>query len=86
MSLFRGKGKPEPVVCIHIQLEKTIAERNRLLPQWEKIVYSANNVLAEAIHPQLSVTIIQYKKEKHYWNMRFSASCIQGNLLNHCNN
>ena len=52
------KGKKS----IYEQLEETIAERNRILPEWEKLFIEENVVMNKDIHVQLKETITEFKR------------------------
>ena len=58
-----NKGKKQNEILT--QINATIAERNRILPKWEKL-FSEN---PEDIHQQLKKTIKEFKKsmERHNW-------------------
>jgi len=51
---------------IHEQIEETIAERKRILPEWEKL-FLAKGLAKKDIHMQLKETISEFKKsmKKH---------------------
>ena len=47
---------------IHEQIEETIAERKRILPEWGKL-FLAKGLVKKDIHMQLKETISEFKKE-----------------------
>ena len=50
---------------IYTQLAETIAERQKLIPEWEKIFETRPKpVIEKDIHSQLAETIAQYKQMK----------------------
>jgi len=47
---------------IHEQIAETIAERNRILPEWEKLFADEQEPAGKDIHLQLRETISAFKK------------------------
>lgn len=47
---------------IHEQIAETIAERKRILPEWERIFLTENKPEEKDIHLQLKETISAFKK------------------------
>ena len=64
------KKAPHLKKDIYAQLEETIAERKKLLQQWEKIFMPKPESLRKDIHTQLAETIAEYKKMKQQLNNR----------------
>jgi gas vesicle protein len=52
---------PETKKDVHAQLEETIAERKKILPQWEKLFLEENLETKKDIHAQLKETISEFK-------------------------
>ena len=46
---------------IHQQIEETLAERRKILPQWERIFLQENPDTQKDIHAQLKETIAAFK-------------------------
>ena len=46
---------------IHQQIEETLAERKKILPQWEKIFLNEGTAAENDIHAQLKETIAAFK-------------------------
>ena len=65
----RSKRKPKKT-DIYADLEKTIAERKKLLEQWEKIFTSSQAVIKKDIHVQLAETIAEFRKAKQVLDKR----------------
>ena len=57
---------------IHAQLEETIAERKRIIQQWEKSFVSKPAGIKKDIHAQLAETIAEHKKIMEQWTGLFS--------------
>jgi len=47
---------------IHAQLQETIAERKRILPEWEKLFFEENRNVKNDIHLQLKETIAEFRQ------------------------
>ena len=62
MLLARLFKSPEVKKDIYAQLEETIAERKRILPQWEKLFLEEDAEAEKNIHLQLKETIAEYKQ------------------------
>lgn len=64
---------------IHAQLEETIAERKKILQQWEEVFRSMHPVIGNIndmekdIHAQLEETIAQYSRMRKGWEKFLSA-------------
>lgn len=61
-----GKDQEAAGKTIHVLLEETIAERRKLLIQWEQTCMNTDT--SPDIHSRLAKTIAQYKIEKQYWS------------------
>lgn len=46
---------------IHEEIEETITERNRILPEWEKLFLEEDVTMKKDIHLQLKETISEFK-------------------------
>ena len=55
------EGSKDKSKNIHSQIEETIAERNRILPEWKEL-FDAKPGDAKSIHVQLKETIAEFKK------------------------
>jgi hypothetical protein len=63
MKLADWFTRPQKVKkSIHEQIAETIAERKRILPEWEKIFSPDKGEAEKDIHHQLRETIAAYKK------------------------
>ena len=58
---------------IYTQLKETIAEREKLLQQWERIFMPKPERVQKDIHTQLAETIAEYKKMKEQLNNRVNG-------------
>ena len=47
---------------IYEEIEETIAERKRILPEWEKLFREEDVAMTKDIHLQLKETISEFKK------------------------
>jgi len=54
-------GSSAPKKNIHQEIEETIAERKRILPEWEKIFLNEDTGAKKDIHTQLKETIAAFK-------------------------
>ena len=57
---------------IHAQLAETIAERRRILPEWERLFLSEPSGIKQDIHAQLAETIAEHRRIMKQWNRLFS--------------
>lgn len=64
----------KPKKDIHMQLEETIAERKRILADWERLFLSDRPagkndipVVEKDIHAELAETIAEYKRIRKQW-------------------
>jgi len=64
------KKAPQVKKDIYTQLEETIAERKKLLEQWDGIFMPKPEPLQKDIHAQLAETIAGYKKMKQQLDSR----------------
>ena len=65
---------------IYTELEKTIAERKKLLEQWEKIFTTGKVVIQKDIHVQLAETIAEFKRAKQVLDKRLFGEKPTGSL------
>ena len=57
--------KPEKTKkSIHEQISETIAERKRILPEWEKLFLEEDRKGTKDIHLQLKETISEFKRAR----------------------
>ena len=70
-TLLAARTRPKRIkMDIYAELEKTIAERKKLVEQWEKIFSTGKPVIQKDIHVQLAETIAEFKKTKQLWDRR----------------
>ena len=62
---------------IHLLLEKTIEQRNKILPLWEEI-FILNKPVKQDVHAQLKITIAELSRTKEQLKYFFENN--QGNL------
>lgn len=67
-------GWSKPKKDIHTQLQETIAERKKILAEWERVFLSGQPVNSpkvavreKDIHAQLAETIAEYKRIRKQW-------------------
>jgi len=53
---------PEIKKDIYAQIEETIAERKRILPEWEKLCLEESKNAKKDIHVQLKETIAEFRQ------------------------
>ena len=58
---------------IHEEIAETIAERNRILPEWEKLFVDGGESGKKDIHVQLKETISAFKKNMEQHKSFFMA-------------
>ena len=64
---------PEIKKDIHAQLEETIAERKRILPEWEKLFLEEHPNAKKDIHLQLKETIAEFRQSMSQHEGFFSS-------------
>jgi hypothetical protein len=64
---------PEIKKDIYAQIEETIAERRRILPEWEKLFLEENHDAKNDIHIQLKETIAEFRQSMRQHEDFFSA-------------
>ena len=57
---------------IHTQLEETIAERKKLVEQWEILLLEKSPGVKQDIHVQLNETIARLKRERQVFRKSLS--------------
>ena len=65
---------------IYAELEKTIAEREKLIEQWEKIFSIGKVIIQKDIHVQLAETIAEFKRTKQLLDKRLFGDKPVGTL------
>lgn len=75
----RSKRK-QKTMNIYAELEKIIAERKKLLKQWERIFLMGIPETQKDIHVQLAETIAEYKKMKQQLDRRLFGDKPAGSL------
>ena len=62
LKLLRRFSKPHEIKSIHDQIAETIAERNRIIPSWEKLFLDEDKKGKKDIHSELKETISAFRK------------------------